>query len=395
MRFNCSMDSMNFSNVLERLSQDATPHAETNVLFADGCRALECSLEMDLCEERVHEGVRLIISLSSMDRLPINDVLKVWKIYLHFLKQHQDKIKTHFSEKIVKLLLKHISEGLELSFLNSMPQISDCAALAKKIQLLLFFCQRLFTTVVYLSPTLCDNTIQQSYEQLFLCRGVCFELGRTFSDQASITAKLSKFDVLFSNCLELQPSQLHRVEVLQRRQNLYHTTVKRLCLSPGEGVQNRYILLGILSYSSSVLSAARLFQYSMGSDSGTPDKTPPALTLLLQLQEVIWAAECLNTYFCGEVNDEVESRQTLSHCNIVCEIFYGFGDSFDYTTYPTYMHATFMHLYYYFILFILIHVQIIRDLVVKSGQSISHLLVHSSAHEERGKVLVSPPHTPT
>lgn len=297
-----------FTTIIERLSQVRTD-TETQSTFIDGCRALESALTTELPEEVVNEGVRSIIAFSSVDGLPINDVLKLWKIYLHFLKQHQHQISTSFSEKIVLLLLKNISEGLEISFLDSMQHFTDSATLARKVQLLLFFCQRLFTTVVYLSPNLSNGAIRQSYEKLLLCRGVCFVLGKRFRDQTAITSKLSKFDTLFSNSLELQPSsQMHHpVEELQRRQQLYHATVKSLCLAPCESVHHRYIVLGVFSYSCIALPLDELLSVEKEKDEKEGESASvPLLALLLQLlQEIIWAAECLNTCFCGEVDDKV------------------------------------------------------------------------------------------
>ena len=314
LNFDTAMDRNAFTIVIGRLSDATRTYSEIQSIFTDSCQALESTLITDLSEDMVNEGVRLIIETSRLE-LPINDVLKIWKIYLQFLKQHQHKVNTQFSEKIVTLLLHNISQGLELSFLDGLQQFTDCTALSRKVQLLLFFCQRLFTTVVYLSPNLCNDTIKQSYEQLLLCRGVCFLLGITFPDQKIITSKLSKFDTLFSNCLEFQPSQMHRIEELQRRQQLYHATVQHMCLTPGEGVQNRYIMLGICSYSSCAIPMLLIKDEKAETGEGVgrsvvgsePGCMTPVSLLVLLLKELIWSVESLNTFFCGEISDEVDT----------------------------------------------------------------------------------------
>jgi hypothetical protein len=301
------MDPPNiFAPVIKRLQTGVT-YDETHSIFKDACEALEKTFKTDLPEHVVNEGVQLIIATSALDGLSISDILQLWKIYLHFLKQHQDKINAQLAEKVVATIHTCIFQGLEISFLDKIQQITDSTVSARKLQVLLFFCQRLFTTIVYLSANLSNDTITHSYGQLLLCRGLCFALGRNFANDSNVSSKLGKFDTLFSNCLEPQPSQLHRLGELQRRQQLFLATAQSLCLAPREGVQHRFMVLGVLSYSSCALRADKLLPPLLP-PAASPGASPPCdllAALRSGVQGVLLAAECLNTCFCGEVADEV------------------------------------------------------------------------------------------
>mmetsp|Transcript_26510 Transcript_26510/g.44813 ORF Transcript_26510/g.44813 Transcript_26510/m.44813 type:complete len:331 (+) Transcript_26510:63-1055(+) len=300
-----------FAHLTERIRRVSSAHAgESQLLFNDVCQAVEKSLEYQLSEDVVNEAAQLIVHVSKLEGLPINDALQLWKVYLLFLKQHQSAISAPSAEMLVSTISGCVSEGLDASFLGHVERITDCTALSRKLQLLLFFCQRLITTIVHLSASLCDDAIMQGYEQLLMCRGVCFALGIRFKDQTSISSKMAKFDTLFENSLELQPSQQHRRAELDRRIRLYHCASRRVCACSCTRVQHRYVVLGILSYSGSVLRRPVGAKEEGGvhceqhadSDGEGSDRTA---ALLLRLLEIVRAAAILTVCFCGEVVDEV------------------------------------------------------------------------------------------
>jgi hypothetical protein len=263
--------------------------------------------------------VQLFLAAATRQATPLNDILQLWKTYLVFLKQHQQQITSSGAESLVASLGACVSEGLDSSFLEELhgAEDSSSAALSRKLQLLLFFCQRLITTIVYLSERLCDETILQSYEQLLLCRGVCFSLGNKFPDQESITTKLSKFDGLFVNSLELQPSQLHRSDELQRRVELYHATVSRTCSSTfaSATVYHKYTAVGILSYTSNTLHKSVLGSHKLPVEGDpvatTREPVEANNALRLSLLEVVLSVEFLTVSYCGQIADEVRKERIL------------------------------------------------------------------------------------
>ena len=308
------MATYNFYMVREK-ARGAAESDTVHEVIESACFALERSSKEELSIDMVNEGVLMITEASSLGGAPINDILQLWKMYLHFLKQHGDKICEDNCELLVATISACISQGVNDSFLDSIVNDTDTVMLTKKVQLLLFFCQRLFTSIVYLSSKLSDTTIQSSYLLLHLCRGVSFDLGHKFCDHSILTSKASKFDALFVSCLDNQSNQLCSEEVM-RRKLLYHKTVNCACFSPEKGLRHKFVLLGVLSFSGTVLLNEK-FTGEYASDRLSPNEGNASNNieknnditdkLLVYITNVVLAASCLNTFYCGELSDKVRN----------------------------------------------------------------------------------------